>query len=105
MKRWLRRLVYALIVLIWFVVMLLPIAAFQLAQRGEIRWGQESGRHVRVFLLQASDAEGVGVEVARPQPDNPLCAITTVSYFMWVGEGQNSRYCLCNDGTMCEVDE
>ena len=105
MKRWLRRLVYALIVLIWLAVMLFPIAAFQLARRGEIRLGQESGRQVRLFLLQASDAEGVGLELSRPQSDNPACAITTVSYFMWVGEGQNARYCLCNNGTMCEVEE
>lgn len=105
MKRWLRRLFYALIVLLWLLVMVLPIFAFTLASKGEMNWGQEGGRQVRLFLLQEKDLEGIGLQVSRPRADNPTCISTRVSYFMWQGTGQNIQYCSCADGTTCEVDE
>ena len=105
MKRWLRRLLYLLIVLIWLLIMLFPLLAFTLATTGEMNWGQEGERQVRLFLLQEKDTEGVGLQVSRPQTDNPSCVNTRVSYFLWQGTGQNSHHCACADGTTCEVDE
>lgn len=105
MKRWLRRLVYFLIALLWLLIMVFPIFAFTLATRGEMNWGQEGGRQVRLFLLQEKDVDGIGLQISRPQTDNPTCINTRVSYFLWEGTGQNSQYCSCADGTTCEVDE
>ncbi len=105
MNRWLRRLVYLLIALLWLLIMVFPIFAFSLATNGEMNWGQEGGRQVRLFLLQEKDAEGVGLQISRPQTDTPTCVNTRVTYFMWTGTGQNNEYCACMDGTTCKVDE
>lgn len=104
-KTWLRRLLYLLIVLVWLVIMAFPIVAFRLATNGEITWGQETGRQGRLFLLQDTEAEGVGLQSSRPQPGSSACVITTVRYLMWVGEGQNTRSCHCTDGTLCQEVE
>ncbi len=104
MRRWLRRLGYVFIFIAWLLVMLFPVFAFQLATKGELAWGEETGRQVRVFLLQDKNAEGIGVQSTRPQP-NSACFTTTVRYYMWVGEGQNSQYCQCLDGKACVSGE
>jgi hypothetical protein len=105
MKTWLRRLLYLLIVLVWLMIMAFPIVAFRLATNGEIAWGQETGRQGRLFLLQDAEAEGVGLQSSRPQSGASACVITTVRYFMWAGEGQNTRSCYCTDGTLCQEVE
>lgn len=104
-KTWLRRLLYLFIVLVWLMIMVFPIVAFRLATNGEITWGQETDRQGRLFLLQDAEAEGVGLQTSRPQSGSSVCVVTTVRYFMWVGEGQNSRSCSCTDGTVCQEVE
>lgn len=97
MKRWLRRLGYLIVVIIWLVVMAFPIFAFTLAGRGEMMFGEAAGSHVRLFLLREPDAEGIGVEWTRPYRPQPACTRTSVIYVMWQGRSQNTSYCQCFD--------
>ena len=93
MRRWLRRVVYLLIIVVWLVVMSLPVLAFSLAGQGELWLGDQ----VRLFLVQEPTAEGVGVEWTRPLRAQPACARTTVTYIMWAGQSENTAYCRCLD--------
>ena len=97
MKHWLRRLGYLIIVIIWLLIMAFPIFAFTLAGRGELTFGEAAGNHVRLFLLREPDAEGVGVEWTRPYRPQPACTQTSVTYIMWEGRNENTRYCQCFD--------
>ena len=101
MKRWLRRLLALLLLLIWFLVMLFPVIAVVLATQKQIAVGQEDGRQVRLFLLQEPAQEGVGVEWTRPtsapQGEVGHCLQTNLVYLMWVGDAENVTYCRCLD--------
>ncbi len=95
MKKWLRRLAYLLVIIIWLLVMAFPIFAFVLAGRGQIMLGEQTGSHVRIFLLREPDVEGVGVEWARPYRQQADCTRTSVTYILWEGESENTAYCQC----------
>ncbi|MCB0006911.1 MAG: hypothetical protein KDE04_10670 [Anaerolineales bacterium] len=95
MKPWLRRLLYLLIVLVWLLVMAFPIFAVVLASRGEIQLGDDPANNSRVFLIQEADAEGIGIQTIRETGDDLVCSETSVTYLMWKGEGENSRFCSC----------
>lgn len=101
MKRWLRRLAHSLILLVWFLFISLPIVAFALANRGQLQLGGPQ-RHVRLFLVQEREVEGVGVEWTRPYQtrnqvanEAPDCSRTSINYLTWRGEGENVVYCQC----------
>ena len=87
-KRWLRRLGYLLFILIWLPLILFPAFAFTLAGRGQLQLGGES-LHVRFFLVQAEEADGIGLEWVRPALRQKNCRQTTVLYYLW--EGQNNQ--------------
>lgn len=96
MKRWPRRFGYVLIVIIWLMVMCFPTFAFTLARNGQI----EVGSHLRFFMVQEENADGIGVEWTRPLPGQPSCAKTSVTYLLWENDGgqnQNVTYCQCGD--------
>jgi len=95
--RWLRRLSYLVFIVFWLAVMLFPCTAFTLAMQQQIQLGDSAGSHMRVFLLQESEKEGVGLEWERPYRPQAGCYVTTVSYLMWAGEGENVAYCQCQD--------
>jgi hypothetical protein len=95
MKKWPRLIGCFLLIIIWFFVISLPIFAFMLATRQQILLGSDERSHLRIFLLQEKDAEGIGVELARPFSTNPLCNQTNVHYFMWVGTPKNVTFCQC----------
>jgi len=97
MNPWLRRSVYLVIILAWLLVMAFPTFAFLLAMRGQLQFGDDNGRHIRIFLLQDQDAEGVGVEQQRLLREPAGCRQTSVRYFMWSGEGENITFCQCFD--------
>ena len=104
MKRWPRRLLMLTFVLLWLAVMLFPTLAVVLARNGQIQLGDSDGRHWRLFLLQEPDFEGLGLERARstaPPLSAPaaVCLQTSVSYWLWAGEGQDALYCQCTDPT------
>jgi hypothetical protein len=97
MKRWLRRLGYFIIVIIWLLVMAFPIFAFTLAGRGQLTFGDTDGSHVRLFLLREPNVEGVGVEWTRPYRSQSNCTRTSVGYILWQGHSENTSYCQCVD--------
>ena len=81
----------------------LPLLAFSLAARNQLQWGVAEGDHIRLFLIQEIDAEGIGVELARMASDNPACLETDVRYFMWSGAPENTRYCQCRNAASGEL--
>lgn len=98
MNLWARRLVYAILALIWLVVMAFPVVAVVLATQGEIQIGEErAGRHLRLFLVQEREHQGVGL--AWSAPTGEMCRQGRISYLMWEGEGEGSRYCTCFDAS------
>jgi len=94
-QKWLRRFFYLVIVIIWLAVAAFPFLAFGIASQGELRFGNQSERQLRLFLVQEDAAQGIGVEWRRPYPNQPACTRTSVSYLLWEGEGQNTTYCQC----------
>ena len=98
MKRWLRRFGYLLIIIIWLMIMCFPTFAFTLAMREQIQVGSNPRTHLRIFLVLEEDADGIGVEWARPLLGND-CTQTSVIYLLWEGNGsdQNVSFCQCFD--------
>ncbi len=85
--------------------MLAPCAAVALALRGEINWQRSEYDGDRVWLIQERDQRGLGYSAVRlvgdERPvDGPVCARTTVRFFLWEGsaEGQDTEYCECYAG-------
>jgi len=115
MGRWFKRFFALVFLVVWLVIMLFPCMAFNLALREEILIGGSPDNHVRLFLLSEKQTEGIGVERKRPFPAQPSCIQTTVTYFLWVGEGENVQYCQCTDpltgdpmpnvSPMCQTNE
>lgn len=97
MKAWLRRIVYFLIILVWLLVMLFPITAVFLSSRGQINIGQNPQRHVRIFMVQEDDGDGIGLEWARKARQQPNCTRTTVRYILWDGDADPSTFTQCFD--------
>lgn len=97
MRRLPRRLLYTIAIIIWLLVMSFPIIAMVLATQQQIQIGDDSRRHVRLFLLQEENAQGVGIEWARPLRENRSCSKTSVNYLLWEGEAKPASYCQCFD--------
>lgn len=87
----------SIILIIWLFLISLPLFALTLAARQQITIGSEEDNHLRIFLLQEKDAEGIGIELARPFSADPFCIQTTVRYFMWTGEPEDTTFCQCFD--------
>jgi hypothetical protein len=107
MNRWVRRLIYTLIALVWLFLMLLPAFSFLLAARGELTLGSNPHSQVRFFLLSNADAEGVGIEWTRPlRTTGETCTRTSVRYLLWAGEGEPVSTCRCysDTGAVSAVD-
>lgn len=98
MKIWLRRLLYLLILILWFIGMSLPIVMFALGARGQLQLGTPEANHIRLFLVREEESEGVGLEWARNSAQTN-CTQTTVSYWLWEGDSQDTiHYCTCATG-------
>lgn len=104
MNVWLRRFLILLFILFWMALILTPTLAFVLARNGQVQVGRTDGRHWRLFALQQADVEGLGLERARPvdapegAADTVQCLQTSITYWMWAGDGQATTYCQCTDG-------
>lgn len=97
MNRWSKRILTLLFLIFWLVAISLPAFAFLLAARGQLQVGVPDN-HVRVFLLQEADAEGIGVERTRPQQTTTTrCIETSVRYLMWAGAPENTTFCQCEN--------
>lgn len=100
---WRRRILYPVIGLVWLIVISMPLLAFILAANSELRLGDQDGAHIRLFLLQESDAQGVGAEWTSPFTDRSGCANSHVRYLLWEGTGINADYCRCVDQETGEI--
>jgi hypothetical protein len=101
MNRWLRRGGCILILGVWLVIMCFPTFAFVLGVRGEFRIGSQDRANLRLFLVQETEAKGLGLQWTRLYAAEQGCWLTTVNYLLWQDEGsnvsQNSRFCNCFD--------
>ena len=108
MKRWLRRLLYLLIIVVWLGVMIFPSVSFLLAMKGQLTLGSSPRNHLRLFMVQEDDTNGVGIEWTRPLLGQSDCAQTSITYLLWDGEGENTYYCQCYDpltGNLLPADQ
>ena len=71
--------------------------ALVLANQQQIEIGSDVSSHIRIFLVQENEAQGVGVEWARPIRKAPSCSTTSVNYLLWEGEAESAAYCQCYD--------
>lgn len=107
--RFIRRAGCFIALVIWFAILLLPCGFFILAtqQQITISQGDLPDQYIRVWLIMEADQRGLGISSTSTHPNDNLtgnegvCLQTTVSYFLWQGQGQNSAYCDCyrNSGT------
>lgn len=97
MNPWPRRLAYLLAIVVWLIFLSIPFLSFALAARNQLQLGTAEGNHIRIFLVQETSAEGIGVEITRLESSTPGCAQSSVRYFMWKGEPQNVTFCQCID--------
>ena len=80
--------------LIFIVMAACPILFFNLLFNGQLVLGSETNQW-RIFLLQETGQEGVGVQHTRLIDEDAGCQRTTIRYFMFAGEGENNEYCSC----------
>lgn len=97
MKKWLRRFTYLLIIIVWLFFMSLPALAFFVSMNGQVQIGNDTRNHLRIFLLEDAEEEGVGIEWTRPIRSNHSCSRTNITYLLWEGETEPIRYCQCFD--------
>ncbi|HSG18935.1 MAG TPA: hypothetical protein VLE70_21755 [Anaerolineae bacterium] len=96
----LRRIGYALIAIIWLVLMSLPILAFFLAARGELMIGDDQASNIRLFMVNEDEATGIGFQrVTKANSEQDGCFHTSVNYLLWKGQdsGLNIDFCACHD--------
>lgn len=77
--------------------MSIPFFLFSLAARNQLQVGSPESNHIRIFLVQEKEAEGIGLEVKRLDSANTGCAETSVRYLMWEGVPENVTFCQCVD--------
>lgn len=78
------------------ILFVIPILACRLISEGQLQWGDTGSNQVRIFMLQEPDQEGIGFQRTRPRGSEGKCLETSVSYWMWSGEGDNSSRCECS---------
>ena len=69
--------------------------AFSLAAKTELQLRPDYGGHIRLFLIQELDAEGIGLEIAQRDSEQAGCLQTSVRYFMWTGVPEDVLFCHC----------
>lgn len=103
-KSLLFRLGCGFLLIIWFLVLLLPLAMLILAAEREIRIPQPSGipdRHEhplwQITLINEVDYRGLQVtsSTVKRNGENALCIQTNIRYLLWYGKGEAARYCDC----------
>lgn len=81
-------------VIIFIVMAACPILFFNLLFNGQLVFGPENNQW-RIFLLQETGQEGVGVQHTQIIDEEAKCQQTSIRYFMFSGEGENNVYCSC----------
>lgn len=102
-----RRLGCAMLLLLWFALLLTPCALFYLAAKGEIRLAHrdipQPHAHplLLVSLVSETEDRGLRIETSRivhtRATDGMICVETTVRFLLWQysGGNQDAGYCDC----------
>lgn len=103
-----RRVGCAVLLVIWFAVLLLPCLFGLLLTRGEITFntGSAPNQMTRIWLISEASERGIGLSTASVYPanseyelnaslNNALCVQTDVRYLLWAGRAEPVRYCEC----------
>ena len=98
-RNWLRGLLWALAAAAWIAVLSLPVLGLLLAVRGELSWQPGENRAYRLWLVMEKEERGLGWEVRRAvsRSMESVCLQTTVGFWLWRGQGQQtgSSFCEC----------
>ena len=89
-----RRLAYFFIVIVWLALMSFPLFAFFLATNGEIMIGSLQESHLRLFLINSDEHQGLGLERSRPVSGQSDCYLIEVKYLLWEGKTEKARAAL-----------
>jgi len=100
-----RRLAYLIVTVVLVIVMSLPILAIGLAARGELMVGSSQGSFIRLFMVNADQVEGIGLQRVRKSSSVDGCLQGSVRYFLWEGQGQTlgADYCTCPDAKLSQA--
>lgn len=98
-KRTARRLGCALLLVLWFLLLLTPCLFIVLITQREIVLAHSNvpNDDFRVWLIQEADQRGLAVSNSRrvSAPNNVVCTLTDVRFFLWKGKGDPNQYCSC----------
>lgn len=97
--KWVRRIVIALLLSVWLIVLISPMFAFRLMARGQMDMFDR-----RIYLIGEVDAGGLGMQWQRTSSNEDACEQNLVRFLMWSGEGENATTCLCSDNIEREPD-
>ena len=99
------KILFALGLTVWFMVLMLPCALFWLSSGGEIHLQHasipESGIHpfLKISTVMNPDARGFHITTSyvATQSESAMCVQTNVSYLLWQsrGDNPNTSYCDC----------
>ncbi len=109
LRKNLRRIGCALLVIPWLIVMFAPCFVIALVSQGEIRitWSDVPDDAFRIWLLQESRLSGLGIATARrvlPATQatfrEAACTIIDVRFWVWQGDAERagalpSHQCAC----------
>lgn len=100
-RTWLRRGGCFLLFLAWLALMAFPCTLVTLLVNRELTVTHSDlpDHHTRLFLLQQPDERGFGLERGRiksgSEEEGQYCIVTSITYLLWEGEGENVGYCNC----------
>ncbi|MBO9308219.1 MAG: hypothetical protein J7551_00365 [Chloroflexi bacterium] len=109
MRKFLRRLGCALLIIPWLAVMFAPCFVIALIAQGEVRitWSDVPDDALRIWLLRDVPIGGIGIASAqRYTPAQPsdgrqvVCTVIDVRFVIWQGNAERagalpSRQCAC----------
>ena len=99
----LRKIIRIVVIVIWFLILLLPLAFFVLASQGDITISRsgipDSHEHplLQFSLISETDSRGLRItttSISKPDDLN-LCIQTNVRFALWEGQGESARFCDC----------
>lgn len=100
-KPLLKRMGCALILVLWFVLLLMPCFFIFMATQGElaIQLGDIPGQSFRIWLINETRERGFAISqpsVVSTSSDNlATCMRMDVSFLLWQGEGKPTTFCEC----------
>jgi len=98
-KRTLRRLGCGLLLMLWFLLLLTPCLFIVLITQHEIVLAHSDipEDDLRVWLIQEADQRGFAISNSRrvSAPNDEVCTLTDVRFFLWKGKGDPNHYCSC----------